>query len=281
MPAWHDAAMTEQAERYDRIAAGYAHWWAPVLTPAVLELLDGAAPLLATGGRLVDVGTGTGQLAIEALIRWPNLSIVGIDASAEMRTMADAEAARRLPAGVRGRFETVVSFADEMPFPDRAFDLALSSFVVQLVPNRARVLREVRRVLRPGATFAYVSWLQDERVFAPDDIFDDLLDEFEIDGEDDPGRPGDLPSVDRAAGELRRAGFAGVTARPGELVHRFTVDGYIGFMAEFHEETLIAGLEPPVRRRFLAALRDWLTPLTPEEMTMRFPIVFASGRRSV
>jgi ubiquinone/menaquinone biosynthesis C-methylase UbiE len=273
--------MTEQAERYDRIAAGYARWWAPVLTPAVVELLDGAAAQLASGGRILDVGTGTGQLAIEALSRWPDVEIVGIDASAEMRAKADGEAERRLPSEVRDRFETVVAFADELPFPESAFDLALSSFVVQLVPNRARVLREVRRVLRPGATFAYVSWLQDERVFAPDDIFDDLLDELDIDdGDDDPGRPGDLPSVDRAAGELRRAGFAGVTARAGDLVHRFTVEGYIGFMAEFHEETLIAGLEPALRTRFLQGLRDRLTALTPEQMTMRFPIVFASGRRS-
>ena len=196
--------------------------------------------------------------------------------------MADGEATRRLPTGVRQRFETVVAFADDLPFPDGTFDLALSSFVVQLVPNRARVLREVRRVLRPGATFAYVSWLQDGRAFAPDDIFDDLLDEFDIgdDEDDDPGRPGDLPSVDRAAGELRRAGFAGVAARAGELTHLFTVDGYIGFMAEFHEETLIAGLDPEIRTRFIAGLRDRLAALTPRQMTMRFPIVFASGRRS-
>ena len=273
--------MTEQAERYDRIAAGYARWWAPVLTPAVLELLDDAAPHLAAGGRVLDLGTGTGQLAIEALTRWPALSVVGIDASGEMRAMADTEAARRLAPEVRERFETTVAFADELPFPDSAFDLVLSSFVVQLVPNRARVLREVRRVLRPGATFAYVSWLQDERVFPPDDIFDDLLDELDIDaGDDDPGRPGDLPSVERAAGELRRAGFATVTARAGELVHPFTVDGYIGFMAEFHEESLIGDLDHEVRARFLGTLRERLAALTPEQLTMRFPIVFASGRRS-
>ena len=101
-----------------------------------------------------------------------------------------------------------------------------------------------------------------------------------IEGEEDYGRPGDLPSVDRAAGELRRAGFGDVSARAGELVHRFTVEGYIGFMAEFHEETLIAGLDPDVRTRFLAGLDDRLTALTPEQMTMRFPIVFASGHRS-
>ena len=99
-------------------------------------------------------------------------------------------------------------------------------------------------------------------------------------GDDDPGRPGDLPSVERAAGELRRAGFADVTARAGDLVHPFTIEGYVGFMAEFHEESLIAGLDPELRTRFLGTLRDRLAALTPAQMTMRFPIVFAAGRRS-
>ena len=282
-PAWHDASMTEQAERYDRIATGYARWWAPVLTPAVLELLDETAERLAAGGHVLDLGTGTGQLAIEALTRWPGLSVVGIDASAEMRAMADGEATRRLAAAVRDRFETVVAFADELPFPDGTFDLALSSFVVQLVPNRARVLREVRRVLRPGATFAYVSWLQDGRAFPPDDIFDDLLDEFDIgdDEDDDPGRPGDLPSVDRAAGELRRAGFAGVSARAGELTHRFTVErlhrlhGRVP-RGDAHREPRARDPDAVHRRRCAIGL----AALTPQQMTMRFPIVFASGRRS-
>ena len=59
--------MTEQAERYDRIAEGYAQWWAPVLTPAVMSLLDRVDGLaLAGSARLIDIGTGTGQLALFA-----------------------------------------------------------------------------------------------------------------------------------------------------------------------------------------------------------------------
>ena len=67
-----------------------------------------------------------------------------------------------------------------MPFADGGFDAALSSFVFQLVPRRARALREARRVLRPGGLLAYVTWLEDDRVFAPDVIFDDVLDELGI-----------------------------------------------------------------------------------------------------
>lgn len=262
------------------MASGYARWWAPVLAPAVGELLDEVAGSLTGRERLLDVGTGTGQLALGALARWPATWVVGIDASGEMRAIADIEADRLLPKEIRDRFETATAFADALPFADGAFDVAVSSFVVQLVPNRARVLREVRRVVRPGGVFAYVSWLQDDRAFAPDEIFDDVLDELEIDAFGSDGRSGDLPSVERAAGELRRAGFSAVSARAGRLRHRYSVDEYIAFMTEFDEETLIAELEPEVRGRLLSTLRRRLSALSEAEMTLQFPIVFATGRRS-
>lgn len=273
--------MTEQAERYDRIAEGYAQWWAPVLAPAVASLLDRVAVLAGAGPtRLIDIGTGTGQLALGALTRWPEVSIVGVDASTGMRAMADANAERVLDGSVRSRFRTAVAFADRLPFEDGSFDLALSSFVFQLVPNRARALREARRVLRPGGTLAYVSWLQDDRAFEPDVVFDDVLDDLGIGAREPDGRSGDLPSPERAAGELRRAGFTGARADAGVLEHRFTVEAYVAFLSEFDEETLFAELDPELRARLHGELRRRLARLSADQMTLRFPIVFASGRRS-
>lgn len=272
--------MTEQAERYDRIASGYAQWWAPVLAPAVERLLDRAKPWLDDGAvRVVDIGTGTGQLAFSTLRRWPAVLVVGVDASTGMRDMSVTLAERTL-GGAAGRFRAEVAFADSLPFPDGAFDLALSSFVFQLVPNRARALREARRVIRPGGVLAYVSWLQDNRAFAPDLIFDEVLEAMDIGAREPEGRCGDLPSVERAAGELRRAGFADATAEGEMLEHRFSVEGYLAFLSEFDEQSLFDELDAAEREHLLTTMRRRLSALPASDMTMRFPIVFASGRRS-
>jgi SAM-dependent methyltransferase len=272
--------MTDQGERYDKIAEGYARWWAPVLAPAVSELLDLVEPTIKGWERVVDIGTGTGQLALGAVGRWSAISIVGVDLSAGMCAVADADADRRLVGPDRARFATAVAPADALPFPDGEFDVAISSFVYQLVPRRARALREAHRVLRPNGMLAYVTWLEDDRIFVPDAAFDEVLDEVGIGARGDDGRSGDLPSVERAGGELRRAGFSGVTARGSVLEHQFTVDGYLAFLTEFDEETLFAEFDPTLRERVIETLRARLAELSPAEMTMRFPIVFATGRRS-
>ena len=270
----------DQAKRFDKFASGYAHHWAPVLAPAVRTLLDELEPVVGAPSRILDVGTGTGQLALGALARWPEATVVGVDVSAGMAKVAEAEADRALGRAGRKRFEVQLAPADELPFEEERFDLAISSFVFQLVPRRARAFREARRVLRPGGILAFVSWLQDDRAFRPDQVFDEALERLDLEPRPFDGRPGDLPSVERTAGELRRAGFAAATAHPGLIEHRFSVDGYVEFLSEFDEESLFEELEPDRRAQLESALRDGLARLTPDEMTMRFPIVFATGRRS-
>ena len=272
--------MTETAELLDPIAAGYDRWWAPVLAPSTVALLDRLDGVVADGARAVlDVGVGTGNLSIAALRRWPEVQITAIDASREMIRAVEALVADRVPAS-RDRFEGQVAFAAELPFEDGTFDAAMSSFVLQMVPSRPAALRDIRRVLRPGGFFAHVTWLVDDRPFAPDRIFDRLLEEYGFENGDDPNRNGDIPSVERAAGELRHAGFRDVAAEGGLLEHTYTVDGYISFLTEYHEESLFDEMGRMERRRFLRQFRERLMALPPDELAYRVPIVYASGRRS-
>jgi SAM-dependent methyltransferase len=272
--------VTEQAERFDRFAAGYARWWAPVLAPAVGTLIERLDPdVVRPGSRILDVGTGTGQLAIAALERWPAATVDGVDVSEGMMVAAKAEADRRLPPAVRSRFRTTVATADRLPFEDGTFDLALTSFVLQLVPNRHRALRDIRRVVRPGGTFASVTWIAGRIVFAPDEAFDDALEAVGEEPRGSDGRSGDFDRVEAALHEFRRAGFSGVAVAPGVVEHRFGADEYVAFMTEFDEETLVAELDDDVRPRFLDDLRRRVAALTPEQLTLRLPIVFATGRR--
>ncbi len=262
------------------MATGYERWWAPVLAPSARALLERLDTVIAAGARdLIDVGVGTGNLALAALRRWPTVHVTGVDASREMVVAVEAIADRSY-ADQRHRFQGTVAYAADLPFEDAAFDAAMSSFVLQLVPNRAQALREIRRVLRPGGTLAYVTWLQDRAPFAPDRVFDGLLAEFGY--EDEPGeeRVGDVPSVATAVAELRRAGFREVAADGAVLAHRFTVESYISFLVEFDEETTFAEMARRERHRFLARLREGLMALPTDDLVFRAPIVYAAGRRS-
>jgi SAM-dependent methyltransferase len=276
--------VTEQAARYDRIAAGYARWWAPVLAPRATALLDWLEPAIAAGARrLIDVGTGSGTLANEALRRWPSIEVVGIDASSGMAELAAAEADRLLSPAERRRLDIRVAFADDLPFDDGSFDVAMSSFVFQLVPNRARAIREAHRVLRPGGLLAYVTWLQHRSIFQPDVAFDAALVDAGIEDDDGDGsneaRPGDIPSEESAVAQLRRAGFRDVRAERSLVEHPFDVEGYVGFMAEFDEEDLVSNLDDDTRRQLLDGLRSRLEALPQDELVLRLPIVTVSGRR--
>ncbi len=272
--------MTEQAERYDRIAEGYARWWGPIIAPAsvtVLDLVDDAVRAGAT--ELLDVGTGTGTVAMAAIRRWPEVRVTGIDASAGMIDLATAVADRDLTRSQRSRLDLRVAFADDLPLADASMDVAVSSFVLQLVPNRYRALREVRRVLRPGGRFGWISWMSGSGPWLPDDDFDDALLDVGEEAREWDDRPGDLRDEREAIAGMRRAGFADVEARGERLIHPFDVDGVVGFMTEFDEEDLVDSLGRRKRARFEEALRRRLARRTADELAIANATVLVSGNR--
>lgn len=276
--------MTDQGERYDRIAHGYATWWAPVLEPAALALLDLVAEDAGRARRAVDVGTGTGTLALAAAERWPELGIVALDASEEMLAAArQAAATRGVPEASPGVTFTR-GHADRLPLEDGSVDLVISSFVYQLVPSRGRALREAARILAPGGRLAYVTWLEGDVAFVPDTAFDEALEEVGLDsgrGEDeDDDRAGDVPSIAAGAAQARREGFREVAARAGMARYDFTPETYLGFLAEFDEEDLFRSLARDLRARLEEELLARLRALAPADLRVELPVVYVTGRRS-
>ena len=103
---------------------------------------------LQPGESVLDVGCGTGTLAIAAKRRaGPQGLVHGIDASPEMIARATRKANR---AGVDVTFRTAV--VEALPFPDGHFDVVLSTLMLHHLPRptREQSAREIRRVVKPG-----------------------------------------------------------------------------------------------------------------------------------
>ena len=270
--------MTEPEAAYDRFAAAYRDWWAPVIAPAAVRLLDrlhGQVPVDAPS-TIVDIGTGTGTLALAALDRWPSARVIGVDPSRRILELAEAAARERNQAH---RLRTEVGEAARLPVSDGSADAAVSSFVLQLVPNRAAAVREAHRILRPGGVFACLVWRADEEPWEPERAFDDALEELDIDAPIPPGGGRPYASPKGAAAELRKAGFRSVRAREEWLEHRFTPASYVDLLEHWIEDDVFANLSEPMRVRLRAATLRRLERLEPEALVWRRPLVSVVGLR--
>ena len=119
--------------------------WSRGLAPAFVAWVG-----VPEGARALDVGCGTGALSEALLARKPS-SLLGVDLSAPF-----VEEARRRLAGLKARFE--VAGAQDLPLPDGSVDAAASGLVLNFVPEPARMVREMRRVLAPGGMAAVYVW---------------------------------------------------------------------------------------------------------------------------
>jgi demethylmenaquinone methyltransferase/2-methoxy-6-polyprenyl-1,4-benzoquinol methylase len=96
-----------------------------------------------SGGRLLDMATGTGDIAFEALAQVEGVTAVGADFAPTMMAVG-----QRRPNGSRVRW--VAADALSLPFADGSFDAVTHGFLVRNVIDIHQALAEQRRVLRPG-----------------------------------------------------------------------------------------------------------------------------------
>ncbi|PSQ95610.1 MAG: bifunctional demethylmenaquinone methyltransferase/2-methoxy-6-polyprenyl-1,4-benzoquinol methylase UbiE [Bacteroidetes bacterium SW_9_63_38] len=107
--------------------------------------------------RVLDVATGTADLAIRAERMLHPREVVGIDLSAEMLAYGREKVDRR---GLSSRISLMQGDAAALPLDNDAFDAALVAFGVRNFEDLEAGLRGIRRVLRPGGTLVVLEFSQ-------------------------------------------------------------------------------------------------------------------------
>jgi phosphatidylethanolamine/phosphatidyl-N-methylethanolamine N-methyltransferase len=142
------------------VVDAYARW-APVYDLVFGPIMEASrkaavSALRPDAARVLEVGVGTGI----SLPDYPATTrVVGIDLSPDMLERARRRVAQQRLAHVEAILEMD---AGRLTFPDSSFDSAMAMYVMTVVPDPARVMAEMRRVVKPGGRILAVSH------FAPD-----------------------------------------------------------------------------------------------------------------
>jgi ubiquinone/menaquinone biosynthesis C-methylase UbiE len=114
------------------------------------ESLAEAADVRA-GERVIDVAAGNGNAALAAARRFARVT-----ATDYVPALLDNAAQRAAAEGQQIEFK--VADAEDLPYADGAFDVALSTFGAMFTPDHSRAARELTRVVRPGGRVGLASW---------------------------------------------------------------------------------------------------------------------------
>lgn len=138
----HDA-FARIADRYvltnHVLSFGADVWWRRVATAKIRKWKP---------ERLLDVASGTGDLALEIQEHIPGCEIIATDFCAEMLAHASS----------RGLARTQVADALDLPFASASFDVVTVAFGLRNMADYPAALREMRRVLRPGGHLAVLDF---------------------------------------------------------------------------------------------------------------------------
>jgi len=129
------------ARNYDRLVAAFEEQIGPKYRGALLADLQGA---------VLEIGVGTG--ANFPYYRPTHITrLVGIEPDFYMLEQAQAK-----KAALRLDIKLLEASAEQLPFPDNAFDALVTTLVLCTVPNPALALTEMRRVLKPGGRLYFL-----------------------------------------------------------------------------------------------------------------------------
>ena len=138
---------------YEKLANVYDLIFGPTLHPGRLVARDhmGISP----DDRILEVGVGTG---INIALYPRNCHITGIDLSVSMLEKAHERVLKQGLSNIR----LLEMDAAQMTFPDESFDIVYAPYLVSVVPDPVQVVREMRRVCRPGGKIIILNHFRSE-----------------------------------------------------------------------------------------------------------------------
>lgn len=152
--AVHSAPTPERALIYHRFARVYDAVFERMFRPRIefgIGLLD-----LEPGHRVLDLGVGTGL----SLAEYPTgVELIAVDIASGML----AEARQKADRFQGSKIHFARMDALDLAFPDDTFDAVFVSFVVSVVRDPARVMREIERVSKPGARVLVINHFRSQR----------------------------------------------------------------------------------------------------------------------
>lgn len=110
--------------------------------------------------RILDVATGTADVAILTAKILPDTQITGLDLSSEMLKIGDGKIQKN---DLQDRIELLQGDSENLPFEDNSFDALTVAFGVRNYENLERGLREMRRVLRPEGKLVVLEFSRPRR----------------------------------------------------------------------------------------------------------------------
>ena len=119
-------------------------------TPVAAHLV--AFAQIKAGEAVLDVGTGTGVVAITAARA--GARVAALDLTPELLAAARENAQVAQCSGI----EWTEGDAEQLPYPDASFDVVLSQFGHMFAPRPDVVIAQMRRVLKPGGRVAFATW---------------------------------------------------------------------------------------------------------------------------
>jgi ubiquinone/menaquinone biosynthesis C-methylase UbiE len=138
------------ALRYDRLTPLFDFVAAVAVRDHAIKRRVLACAAIASGEQVLDVGCGTGTLAVAAARAAPGVSVTGLDADPSILARA-----RKKASGAKLEIAFDQGMSTALPYADSSFDLVLSTLFFHHLPDDAKrqTAGELLRVLRPGGRF--------------------------------------------------------------------------------------------------------------------------------